>query len=187
MPVVRTRRLLLRPIVPADAAALFPIRNDPDYRGCADGDPLTDVSQLRRVLSDMAQSNTAGRGVCVAIVLEGQVVGSVELFKLQNGMRSGREWSLGYGLSKNHWRQGYMSEALHALLPMLYQHGAHRVTAEVSRDNVPSKKLLEGLGFVAEGIHREKGYWGGQYHDLISYALLQKDYEAAMGLSMAAA
>lgn len=186
MPVLRTRRLLLRPIVIADAAALFPIRNDPEYLGCADGDALADVGQLRRVLSEMAQANTAGRAVCVAIVQDGQVIGSVELFRLQSGMRSGREWSLGYGLARKYWRQGFMSEALHALLPVLYQHGANRITAEVSKDNRPSAGLLTSLGFVSEGVHREKGYWDGQFHDLVSYALLAKDYTASMGRQYAA-
>lgn len=186
MPVLRTRRLLLRPIVPADAIALFPIRNNPDYLGCADGDALADVAQLRRILSDMAQANTAGRAVCVAIVHDGKVIGSIELFRLQSGMRSGREWSLGYGLSRQFWRHGFMSEALHAILPLLYQHGANRITAEVSQDNRPSAGLLSSLGFVAEGIHREKGYWDGRFHDLVSYALLAKDYNAKMGRQNAA-
>ncbi|RYG05520.1 MAG: N-acetyltransferase, partial [Burkholderiales bacterium] len=40
----------------------------------------------------------------------------------------------------------------------------------------PSLKLAEGLGFQREGLLREVGYWAGQHHDLLQYALLRRDY-----------
>lgn len=180
MYVLKTQRLTLRPVVSGDAAALFLMRGHPEYLARAGGDPFYDIAPLRGMISGMAQGNTDGTACCLSIVLDDTVIGLVELFRLKQGTRPGRDWSLGFGLAQPFWRHGYMTEALHAALPAIYLLGAHRVVAEVGPQNQASGNLLASLGFRMEGTQREKGFWGGKNHDLISYALLRSHYEAQL-------
>jgi ribosomal-protein-alanine N-acetyltransferase len=48
----------------------------------------------------------------------------------------------------------------------------HRITAHVLEDNLTSIRLLEGMGFEAEGICRDYLYLHGAWRNHIQYSLL---------------
>ena len=52
----------------------------------------------------------------------------------------------------------------------------NRVEAHVHPENAASIKLLRTLGFVQEGHLREAGFWRGEHHDLLQFALLRRAY-----------
>ncbi|QTA37485.1 GNAT family N-acetyltransferase [Thermosipho ferrireducens] len=52
-----------------------------------------------------------------------------------------------------------------------------RLTAEVYDYNVSSKKVLEKLGFVVEGVVREGKYHEGKYYNIIIYGLLKGEWK----------
>ena len=55
---------------------------------------------------------------------------------------------IGYGLGKQHEKQGYMSEAVQAMCPWaLEQPGITAVLAETYLDNTPSQNVLRRCGF----------------------------------------
>ncbi|RUT30004.1 N-acetyltransferase [Arsenicitalea aurantiaca] len=65
---------------------------------------------------------------------------------------------LGYWLGETFWRQGYMSEALRAVLGAAESVSIARIAARVLAENEASLRLLEGLGFVV--ISRAVGSCG---------------------------
>lgn len=80
---------------------------------------------------------------------------------------------LGFWLLPEHWRQGYMAEAL----PLVIDHGfralgLHRIMAEVETENTASANVLRRSGFVHEGTLRECERKDGRYLSLDVFGLL---------------
>jgi [ribosomal protein S5]-alanine N-acetyltransferase len=85
---------------------------------------------------------------------------------------------IGYDLWHEYWGQGYMKEALISAIESGFNHmKLNRINAYVALDNVNSMKLLEKLGFVNEGVYRDKHYFRGNYYDHYSYSLLKRDWD----------
>lgn len=55
---------------------------------------------------------------------------------------------------------------------------AHRVFAETREDNVGTRRLLERLGFLQEGLYRDgfRGERTGEFKNLCPYGLLEDEY-----------
>lgn len=85
---------------------------------------------------------------------------------------------LGYKLDQDELRHGYMTEALKKGIQLAFNdYGLHRIEANIMPRNKPSIGLVEGLGFVNEGISRKylqiNGIWEDHYH----YVLLNEAME----------
>lgn len=83
-----------------------------------------------------------------------------------------------YKLHPNHWRKGYATEALNALLDYGFNHlQLQRIQAGCAVDNIGSIKVLEKVGMLREGRCRQvlplKSGWSDNYE----YAILESDYE----------
>jgi RimJ/RimL family protein N-acetyltransferase len=62
---------------------------------------------------------------------------------------------LGYVLGRAHWRRGFMSEALRAVVgAVLARDGIYRVWAVCDVENVASARVLEKAGLTREGVLR---------------------------------
>lgn len=84
---------------------------------------------------------------------------------------------IGYDLWYEYWGQGYMKEALISAIESGFNHmNLNRINAYVALDNVNSIKLLEKLGFVNEGVYRDKHLFRGNYYDHYSFSLLKRDW-----------
>jgi RimJ/RimL family protein N-acetyltransferase len=56
--------------------------------------------------------------------------------------------------------------------------GLHRVEANIQSDNVPSKRLVERLGFRCEGFSPRHLEVGGRWRDHERWALLAEEFRA---------
>ena len=114
----------------------------------------------------------AGRGVSLAVteLATGEVVGYVEL-----RLPAPEVGELGYALIAAARGRGLMAHALRLMVS--WATGEHRprlarVQALVSPDNVASRKLLERLGFVREGVLRS---YRGEGADRVAYSIVRTD------------
>ncbi len=101
-----------------------------------------------------------------------QIVGTVSF---RNFNRAGHLQSaqIGYKVDQEFRRRGFAKEALYATcLDMLYTENFHRIEAWVLPYNTPSCRLLEGLGFVREGLMRDKVLLNGNWEDHYLYSLV---------------
>lgn len=80
------------------------------------------------------------------------VIGTIYFKSLpQNG-----ECEIGYGMNPAYEGNGYMTEALMAMLEFGKANGVARITAETTVDNIKSQNVLRRSGFAigkAEGNH----------------------------------
>ncbi|MBO6575369.1 MAG: GNAT family N-acetyltransferase [Rhodothermales bacterium] len=80
---------------------------------------------------------------------------------------------------RDYWHKGYGREAMTILLRYCFESlGMHRVTADVFEYNQAWKRLVEGMGFVAEGTDREYLFWDGKFYDRIRYGMLAAEYQS---------
>ena len=84
--------------------------------------------------------------------------------------------ALGYWIGERFSRQGYMFDAVRALVPFIFSTlGLHRIEAACLPSNEPSKNLLVKVGFSHEGLARGYLQIDGEWRDHVLFALLADD------------
>ena len=102
------------------------------------------------------------------------LVGGITLSSVTRGMTQSA--TIGYWIGQRFANQGHMSRALRAIVPFAFDSlHLHRVEAACLAHNVPSLRLLEGAGFIREGIARGLVCINGRWQDHIVLALLTTD------------
>ena len=178
-PHLQTQRLRLRQIVPADAPALFAIHSDAEWMRWYGVDPISSLVEAERLANLFSGWFAAGTGFRWALERkqDRQLIGTCGLFRWN---KSWRNCVIGYEIQRGHHGQGYMREAVAAILDYGFDvMSLHRVQAETHPDNIPSIRLAMRLGFRFEGVHREQAYWDRRFHDLNCYSLLERDWRVA--------
>lgn len=106
-----------------------------------------------------------------AIEVDGQAVGGI-------GFRRGdaefaHSAELGYWLGEACWRRGIVAAAVQVAVPFaMARWDLARITAYANPRNVGSIHVLEGAGFVREGLMRARAIRDGQAHDHAMYGLV---------------
>jgi ribosomal-protein-alanine N-acetyltransferase len=81
--------------------------------------------------------------------------------------------SLGYWVGERFARQGFVFDAVRALVPFIFRTlGLHRIEAACLPDNEASKNLLVKAGFRQEGLARRYLQIHGEWRDHALFALL---------------
>lgn len=173
-----TGRLLLRALVPADAAAMFAVFSDPEVVRYWSSTPWTGMEKAHQFVANAEEDWLSGAGLRfgIEVAATGELAGQVALHHFD---QDNRRCEVGYALARQHWRQGYLTEALGAVL----EHGftaldLNRVEADIDPRNAASAKPLERLGFRQEGLLRERWIVGGEICDTAFYGLLRRDWAA---------
>jgi RimJ/RimL family protein N-acetyltransferase len=133
--------------------------------------------QQRETEYDAQQADPDPATVALVIEAEGDVVGDINLFDIDQRNRLA---SVGISIWRpEHRDHGYGSDALHALLGWAFrQLNLHRVELSVAAQNERAIHVYEKLGFVVEGRRREVAFVDGCYSDDIVMSILRREFEA---------
>ncbi len=176
---IRTERLQLRVPRMDDLDALVVRRNEPEVATLQSWETPYPESAARSVLEDsIAMGGPASDEwwmLTIASPDDTEIYGDLAL-KLE---WDGRAAEVGYSLAKQHWGNGFGSEALHRLLEWLFEvQKVTRVHASLHPDNIRSAMLLERCGFVFEG-HTKNSFWvGDENSDDWNYGLTPELWQA---------
>ncbi|WP_372651540.1 GNAT family N-acetyltransferase [Halobacteriovorax sp.] len=103
----------------------------------------------------------------------GELIGRCNFTNVERG--SFQNCRLGYKLDHEYEGKGYMSEALDALIQVIFnEFKIHRIEANVIPSNTKSRKLLERLGFEEHGIAKSYLKIDGKWQDHVLTSLLSK-------------
>jgi ribosomal-protein-alanine N-acetyltransferase len=98
------------------------------------------------------------------------VIGKINVQQIQR--RVAESCILGYSLAKKEQGNGYMTEALDAVIHYLFtEQNFHRVTANYMPLNQRSANVLKRLGFLVEGYARDYLLINGRWEDHILTSL----------------
>jgi ribosomal-protein-alanine N-acetyltransferase len=184
MPSVETARLVLRPFIRADIAALAPIYGDPEvmrYMRTGHPTPAERISFIIDYYIRYWQEHPFGLWA-VERRDDGALIGQCGLFHLDNTP----EVEVAYLLARDAWGQGYAPEAAAATLRYGFETaGLDRIVAVVRPQNIASQRVLEKIGLRFERVARyyelDVRYYGlaraGWQPDSAAYRLMPDDEE----------
>jgi RimJ/RimL family protein N-acetyltransferase len=180
---LRTGRLWLRPIEPADRDALHRLWTEPDVRRFLWDDRVIDLAAVDGVIAASA-ATFATEGFGHFALREGEadpLIGTCGLHRYAPGA----EPELLYSLAPERWGCGLATEAAHAVVADAFARlGMARVLARADVPNRDSVRVMERLGMSYAGEREEGGL------RLVSYTLAREDWrrtggsEAAGGRSL---
>jgi len=173
---IPTERLVLRPYRESDAQAVFGLFSDPKVMRYMSTPPWTAVQRARDVIARDIAAIDKGETLSLAIERTGdaRLIGQCVLYQFSETCRRAE---IGYSLVSSAWGNGYMHEALCALID--YGFGRldlNRIEADIDPRNEASARSLDRLGFVREGLLRERWIVGGEVSDSLLYGLLRSDW-----------
>ena len=117
-----------------------------------------------------------GRSVPLFIVNrdDDSLLGGITLDNIRRG--PAQSASVGYWIGAAHARQGYMREALSALVTHAFREmGLSRIEAATLPENAPSRRLLESCGFKYEGVAQSYLQIDGRWRTHVLYANIRQD------------
>ncbi len=173
-PTIQTKQLQLIELKEEHLPALFEQYSNPEAMQYWDGFPHKDLADTKKLLDHLIERDKTGTSIWWGIELRqsGELIGSMGYNRYAaNGLAV-----IGYMLNQKYWHQGLMTEALTAFIKFGFEElKVHRIEAHVTPGNVLSEKLLLKLGFMNEGLLREREFFKGAYQSLIIYGKLVSD------------
>jgi ribosomal-protein-alanine N-acetyltransferase len=179
-PLIRTSNLILRAPQAGDYAAWSLLRMESrdfltPWEPVWNEDDLTRTSFRLRV--KRAAREIAADEAYSLFVLDARtdaLLGGLTLGLVRRGVA--QACTLGYWMGARHAGKGHMSEAVRGALRFAFQDLAlHRVEAACLPSNEPSRRLLERVGFLHEGLARSYLRINGAWADHLLYAALASD------------
>lgn len=172
VPEITTDQLVLREILPSDAADVFYLRSNPQLmhfipRAVATSEQ--DALDLIQLFADRAGRNEA---INWGITLKGEnkVIGVIGYVNI---LAAHHRAEVGYMLHDGYHGKGILREALAAVLRYGFDtYRLHSIEAIIDPANTASEKVLTHAGFVKEGFFRQASYWNGRFSDIYVFSLL---------------
>ncbi len=178
--LLKSERLILRLPRRNDFAAWQKIRREGDafltpWEPVRSADYATQRSFQNRVY--WAEISTkAGTAIPFLITrqTDGQLLGALTLDNIRKGAAMAA--TVGYWIGPEFARQGYMREALDAVVHYGFSTlDLSRIEAACLPENKPSRALLEQAGFKYEGVAQSYLQISGRWRNHVLYANLRRD------------
>ena len=165
-----TERLTLRPFREDDVEALYAYSKDEAVGLGAGWKPHESLLES----SDILHLVFLDQPTVWAIERQSdhRLMGSVGLIT-DSARQYGSARSLGYALGVDYWGQGYMTEAVRAVVRFGFGYmGLDLISATCYPDNPASRRVLEKCGFAYEGtLHRADLLFNGEVRDHLHFFL----------------
>lgn len=170
-PVIETERLRLRRFTERDAEALFTILSDPEVNQFLPMFPLTSLEEAGQYLKEHYLSTyeqPSGYHYAVCLKTDDIPIGYINV-------SDDDSHDLGYGLKKEFWKMGIMTEACRALIWKLKTTDLPYITATHDRKNPGSGRVMEKIGMIYQYSYEEQ--W--QPKDiLVVFRMYQLNFDA---------
>ena len=141
-PELVTERLILRRFTEADIDAIYSIFSDVEVNRFLPWYPLKsldEAAEYYRGRYAAVYSQPSGYAYAIARKCDNIPIGYVNL-------ELGDSHDLGYGLMREHWRCGYVSEACRALIGRAREDGIQYITATHDVNNPASGRVMQAVG-----------------------------------------
>jgi [ribosomal protein S5]-alanine N-acetyltransferase len=173
-PLLETERLILRKIEQNDANAIFSYFSDDEVTKNYGMSTFTSVEQAEKLIEAFDLMIKGNKGIRWGIIRKdtNELIGTGGF---HNVSAPYKRCEIGYEIAKPHWRQGFATEALNAML----SHGFldyNRIGAIVLPENSASCQLLEKNGFIQEGLLRNYIIQDGKPRNGYMYSILKEEW-----------
>ncbi|MFE4591436.1 GNAT family N-acetyltransferase [Streptomyces laurentii] len=166
----------LRPHTPASLEPLVRWKNDPEIQRMSDDEIHTySREQVAATLERWMRPSEDIVHLAIGLTGRAEPIGFLHLALIE---RAHQRCRLGIVVGeKELWGRGYGHRAVVQAVGHAFDVlGLERITAEVFGDNPRSARLLEGAGFVQEGVMRASMLRDGRRVDELVYGLLRHEW-----------
>ncbi|MDD3999668.1 MAG: GNAT family N-acetyltransferase [Bacilli bacterium] len=173
-PDLRTRRVILRKMRTTDVQDLYEMRKDRRMNLYVDNIIDEDISETIEYFNRMNRGIDSGKWIIWGLELksEARLIGSLSLW---NFNKANTRSELGFSLSFDYHHQGYMTEALSAVIEYAFSTLKLEVLlAYTDIRNQSSVNLLERLNFIKTGEIEETGVLTNRLFQMSLYQLRNK-------------
>lgn len=174
-PVLRSKRLILRPFCITDAERVRELAGSPEIYATTTNIPYPyEEGMAEKWISTHASDFYNDKGVVSAITLksDGIVIGAIGL----TANREHRRAELGYWIGRPYWGKGYCTEAAKVIIR--YGFDAlkyHKIYATYMEINPASGKVMEKAGMKKEGTLIDHIHKDGKFHNLVTYGIVDTE------------
>lgn len=179
LPELAAERIRLRGFRTDDLDDFYAVHADPRVMRYWSFPAWTERSQAHARFASAMSGRDPDKLLCWVIAerADDRLIGGVTLFAIDRAQ--GRA-EIGYALHADHWGCGLAREALRLALAHAFDTlGLRRIEADIDPRNTASCALAERMGFVREGVLRERWQVAGELQDSAIYGLLARDWRAA--------
>ena len=176
LPTIDAPRVRLRQLAEADVDGLFAVFSDREMMRYWSSPAMEARAEAEALLAriDRQFAEKSGFQWGVERKEDKRLLGTCTIFHIHAKNRCGE---LGYALKSEHWKKGYMGEALNGLLDYAFgPMNLRRLEADVDPRNSSSLRILDRLGFKREGLLRERWDVEGDIQDSIFLGLLNREW-----------
>jgi len=177
IPTLTTPRLILREILPGDAADLFSFASDPEVQKYDSDPPMREMAEAVAMIEQGGQRFISKKAIGWGIELkeENRLIGGIGFYFWD---KSYYKTDLGYTVARPYWRRGIATEALRALMQFGFETmHLHRINVDTRMDNIASLRLMQKLNFRHEGVRRECiRNEDGTYQNWGLFGMLEDEY-----------
>lgn len=174
--LLESDRLIVRLVAEPDLSALMEVQGDAAVAKFIPHPPWQSMDDARTWYQRRRELHDSGSALQFVIVakVSGQAVGTILIFRFDEDSARAE---IGYTLARAHWGTGMMREALSLLVEHAFSAmKLRRLEAEVDPRNQSSAGLLLRLGFVKEGLLRERWITKGEVTDVEVFGLLRHEW-----------
>lgn len=176
---LETERLLLRPIQPPDAEAVFKYRCNKQVNRYQSFIPES-VDEVDHFIAHKVSREINVPGTWMQWVVlkkdNEELIGDIGVhFHAHDPLQA----EIGCTFNGSYHGKGYATEALKKITDFLVDKlGKERITASVDPRNLPSVRLMERLGFSQQAYLKESYCMRGVWEDELIFAWLKGDRDA---------
>jgi ribosomal-protein-alanine N-acetyltransferase len=172
---IETDRLQLTPISEADISFILMLLNRYEsyqYSKMKPQAPEDTIKKCRWYIDSIKLLPT--KGAIRWIATKDSV--KIGMVYIRCNFEETHEWEIGYTFLKEHWGNGFASEAVKAAIKYSFDNfEINRMVAFLRTDNHRSSALLRRTGMKEEGRLREVRLIGGKYYDEYVFSILKCD------------
>lgn len=174
-PILRGEVVVLRPLTPGDAAAIFASLHDAEVRRLTGTQQQFTLAQVEAFCCRVAEADDRA-DYAITLGDDPTYIGEAVLNQIDWENRTANFRIALAG--QRYFGKGYGSEATRLIVDYGFkQLKLHRIELEVYDFNPRACRVYEKAGFVREGVRRDVLRWEGKYHSAIVMSVLSHEYD----------
>ena len=164
--ILKTNRLILRPILPDDFSAIYNYSKDEEWGQYFNPHTFEHVENL------VNKWVSSPWNICprFSITLNSKVIGGTGLYiDIENNIAE-----IGYSLAKEYWGKGYITEETSEVTRWGFKDlKLYKIFAKANSENFRSLNVMRKLGMVQEALLKEHNLIRGNRKDEVLYSIIK--------------
>ncbi len=169
---IETKRLILRPVIEADAQDFFELDSNPEVHRFLGNNPVTTIDESESMIAAILEQYEKFDLGRLAVILKdtNEFIGWSGLKYEQNLRKEFNYYDLGYRFKQQYWGKGYATETALASLHYGFKDlKLQEINAAAGIDHIASNTILKKIGMQPSGTFKYEA-------DLCNWYSIQNPY-----------